>query len=50
MLYDDRLVAWQAVEPVRWTVREFVLMHSLLGQHRHVPLARWPLDLPHTSD
>ena len=50
MLYDDRLVALQAVEPVRWTVREFVLMHSLLGQHRHVPLARWPLDLPHTSD
>lgn len=50
MLYDDRLVARQAVEPVRWTAHEFVLMHSLLGRHRHVPLACWPLDLPRSSD
>ena len=43
LLYDDVLVEERAVEPIRWTVREFVLVHSLLGQTRHVPLARWPL-------
>ena len=43
LLYDDRTVTDQLVEPIRWTVREFVLVHSLLGQHRHVPLGRWPL-------
>ena len=43
LLYDDRRVAEQAVETVGWTAHEFVLVHSLLGQTRHVPLARWPL-------
>lgn len=43
LLYDDRLVPMQPVEPITWTVREFVLVDSRLGQTRHVPLARWPL-------
>ena len=43
LLYDDGLVADQAVPPVGWRVHEFVLVHSLLGQTRHIPLARWPL-------
>ena len=43
LLYDGRRVPEQAVEPIRWTVSEFVLVHSLLGQSRHEPLARWPL-------
>ena len=43
LLYDDSLVAERPVESVAWTVSEFVLVHSLLGQSRHVPLARWPL-------
>ena len=43
LLYDDRCVARQAVETISWTVREFVLVHSQLGQSRHLPLARWPL-------
>ena len=43
LLYDDISVAEQPIEPLDWTVREFVLVHSLLGQTRHVPLARWPL-------
>ncbi len=43
LLYDDRAIAEQAVEPIAWTAREFVLVHSLLGQTRHVPLARWKL-------
>jgi RNA 2',3'-cyclic 3'-phosphodiesterase len=33
----------ESLEPVRWTVREFVLIHSLLGRTRHIPLGRWPL-------
>ena len=31
------------IEPVRWTARDFVLMHSFLGKTRHIPLGRWPL-------
>jgi 2'-5' RNA ligase len=40
LLYDVRRVEEQPIEPVSWTVREFVLVHSLNG-HNH--LARWPL-------
>ena len=43
LAYDTRLVPTEAVAPVAWTAREFVLVHSLLGQTRHIPLARWPL-------
>ncbi len=43
LLYDKRLVTEQPIEPVTWTVSEFVLIHSLLGQTQHVPLARWRL-------
>lgn len=30
-------------ETISWTVRDFVLVHSLLGRTRHIALARWPL-------
>ena len=43
LLYDDRGVQERFVEAIRWTAHEFVLVHSLLGQTRHVPLGRWPL-------
>jgi 2'-5' RNA ligase len=43
MLYDKRLVAEQAVEPIRWTVGGFTLIHSLLGRTQHVALGSWPL-------
>jgi 2'-5' RNA ligase len=43
VLYDDVQVEDRAVEPIRWTVSEFALVHSLLGQTRHIPLARWSL-------
>lgn len=43
LLYDDRAVAEQAVQPITWTAGEFVLVHSLIGRTLHVPLARWPL-------
>jgi len=43
LLYDTQRVVQQAVETVAWTVREFVLVHSLLGQTRHIALMRWSL-------
>lgn len=43
LLYDHRSVAPQPVEPIAWTAREFVLVHSELGQTRHHVLGRWPL-------
>lgn len=41
--YERVLLPEQAVAPVKWTVREFVLVHSLLGQTKHLHLHRWPL-------
>jgi hypothetical protein len=32
------------VEPVRWTVHEFVLVHSLLGRSRYRALDRFALN------
>lgn len=43
LLYDHRAVAPQPVAPVSWTVREFVLVHSLIGKTEHRVLGRWPL-------
>ena len=40
LLYDKRKVEEQPIEPIFWTVGEFVLIHSL---HGHTHLARWPL-------
>lgn len=33
----------EVVTPVAWEVKEFVLVHSLLGQTRHIRLGSWPL-------
>ena len=43
LLYDDRNVPIQPIEPITWTVREFVLVHSLIGRTEHRILGRWPL-------
>lgn len=43
LFYDSALVADAAIAPIGWTVSEFVLIHSLIGQTRHIPLARWTL-------
>jgi 2'-5' RNA ligase len=43
LLYDKRVVDEQPIEPISWTVREFVLVRSLHGQTRHIDVARWQL-------
>jgi RNA 2',3'-cyclic 3'-phosphodiesterase len=37
-------VAEHAIEPVSWTVTGFRLVHSLLGQTRHITLGEWRLE------
>lgn len=43
LLYDGQRIESQAIDPVGWTAREFVLVHSELKKTRHNILARWPL-------
>ncbi|WCM18139.1 2'-5' RNA ligase family protein [Paraburkholderia bryophila] len=43
LAYGMPWAATRPIEPVSWNVREFALMHSLLGRTRHVALARWRL-------
>jgi RNA 2',3'-cyclic 3'-phosphodiesterase len=43
LLYDRLAMREQAVEEISWTVSEFVLVRSVQGQSRHIPLARWRL-------
>jgi 2'-5' RNA ligase len=43
MLYDRNLIPEQVIEPVRWTVGGFTLVHSRLGRTEHIPLGRWTL-------
>ena len=40
LLYAERSVEEHPIEPIGWTVDEFVLIHSMQG---HAHLARWPL-------
>lgn len=40
LLYDARDVEEHPIASIRWTVGEFVLIHSMRG---HVQLGRWPL-------
>jgi RNA 2',3'-cyclic 3'-phosphodiesterase len=43
LMYGDQCIVEHAVEAIDWTVKEFVLVHSLHGQTRYVLLGRWPL-------
>jgi 2'-5' RNA ligase len=43
LLYDDQLLPPTQVPAIGWTATEMVLVHSLLGETRHVHLERWPL-------
>lgn len=44
LLYDERILAPEPVEPIGWTVRELVLVHSLIGRGEHRVLGRWNLE------
>jgi 2'-5' RNA ligase len=41
--YEVASVPMQAVPAIWWTVREFVLVHSVTGRTEHRILGRWPL-------
>lgn len=41
LVYDPQVIPPQRVETIGWRTREFALVHSLLGQTLHMPLARW---------
>lgn len=43
MLYDKGLALEQAIEPIRWTVDGFTLVHSRLGRTEHIALGQWAL-------
>ena len=43
LLHDGYRVPEQRIEPIEWTVREVVLVHSLIGRTTHRHVARWLL-------
>jgi RNA 2',3'-cyclic 3'-phosphodiesterase len=43
LTYDPVRVKPTAIEPVTWTVKDFVLIHSQLGKTTHHHLGRWSL-------
>lgn len=43
LLRDGRHIEAEPVEPIAWTVREIVLVHSAIGQTTHRHLMRLPL-------
>lgn len=45
LLRDSRLVEGHDITPIEWTVKEVVLVHSLLGRTTHRHVARLPLGL-----
>lgn len=44
MAYGERVPEFP-VDPITWTVDEFVLIDSWVGQSKHVALGRWPLSV-----
>jgi len=47
LLYDRKAVSKQPVEPVTWTLKEFVLVHSEIGKagKPYDIVGRWPLQI-----
>jgi 2'-5' RNA ligase len=43
LLWADRVVGAHPIAPIHWQADELVLVKSLVGQSRHVHVARWPL-------
>lgn len=46
VLYDSRVLTPQAIEPVRWRVRDFSLVRSQPGRNDYEILANWRLREP----
>jgi RNA 2',3'-cyclic 3'-phosphodiesterase len=42
LMYESQAVPEQVIEPIRWAAHDFVLVHSLLGQTKHIHLGCWP--------
>jgi 2'-5' RNA ligase len=43
LTYDKVRVKSFAIDPIVWTVKDFVLIHSQLGKMTHNQLGRWPM-------
>jgi 2'-5' RNA ligase len=43
LLWADRCVEEYPIAPIGWTVQDFILVLSLIGQSRHIRVARWQL-------
>jgi 2'-5' RNA ligase len=41
--YKGNVTVEHAIEPIRWTAREFVLINSHVGKTYHEHVGRWPL-------
>ena len=50
LLHDGYRVPEQRVEPIEWTVRELVLVHTVIGRMMHRHLTRWSLGDASDSD
>jgi len=46
ILYDERRIPEQSVEPIRWRVGHLVLIKSFTGESQYIELGRWPLRHP----
>ena len=43
LIWDEKLIEPHEIRSMTWTVREFALIRSFVGQSRYEILARWPL-------
>lgn len=43
LLYDGAKLDSRPIEPITWTVRDFVLIHSWIGRTVYTEKGRWPL-------
>ncbi|MBB3655919.1 2'-5' RNA ligase [Rhizobium sp. BK650] len=44
LVYDRKTVLPEKLDqPLRWTIREFLLIHSIYGKSEHHVINRWPL-------
>ncbi len=44
LLYDEKSIMMEHIDPFTWQVSEIVLIHSLVGQSKYVTLGRWQLE------